>query len=551
VTDPAGPGRPAPPPGAAPRLAVALALAALAAGLVLRFAHLERRPFSADEMWTAYRVAGVHSSEVKAETIGAGPRTAAALVEFFRPRADRSALEVVRLHASDEPHHGPLFFAATRLFAKAAGDGTAALRAFAALTSCLLIPAAYLLGRDLRARGADPLAGLLLAALAAVAPALVAYGQDARPHGPALALLAWSSWMLLVACREGTARDLGAYAALVAATLLDFPAAALGFAAHAAYVAALRRSGAGAPPTRGVLLAWAAAAAVTAPWWVNLLRLHGKARGMLGWTGWPLSLAGQLDGWVVFLARCVGDPRWAGAPPSKAVSVASAGGLAALVAALSVAGGASLLRRAGAPAAVLAAGLAASALLPLAAADLAVGGQRSSVGRHMVSSLLGVEVLLAAGIAALLGGAAPARRATGTAALALVLASALAADVAFVRSDLSWAQVKGDRVLAVIRAVGPEPGALVVWRPGVEQGRDVVLAAARSVPPETLFQSFDPGAPAIPPEVRRVATLGETDALAAALAAQGFAPEGGAPLSPLVRSHARRAAPVGGDGTAR
>jgi len=110
------------------------------------------------------------------------------ILTFFRADA-ASPLGVLRNQLRD--CQTPLHDLLTWFLVRACGDGEIVARLPAALFGAALVPAAWALARETFGAGAAAVAG----ALAAVAPVLVAYGQEGRPY----ALFALLSALLLLA----------------------------------------------------------------------------------------------------------------------------------------------------------------------------------------------------------------------------------------------------------------------------------------------------------------------------------------------------------------
>jgi mannosyltransferase len=96
--------------------------------------------------------------------------------------------------------HVPAYFAllwATHTFT---GEAEWALRLPSVLTSASVAIALPLIGREL----GGPLAGVIAAALFAFSPYVIFWSQEAKPEATALAVAAWSTYLLLVAARRRT-----------------------------------------------------------------------------------------------------------------------------------------------------------------------------------------------------------------------------------------------------------------------------------------------------------------------------------------------------------
>jgi hypothetical protein len=102
---------------------------------------------------------------------------------------------------ANEPNP-PLYFVVGWLWAKLFGTGEAGLRSLSAIAGTVVIPIAYLCGRELVSRRA----GLLAAALAAVSPFMIWYSQEAREYMLFAALCGASLLFFVRARREPTTR---------------------------------------------------------------------------------------------------------------------------------------------------------------------------------------------------------------------------------------------------------------------------------------------------------------------------------------------------------
>ncbi len=105
--------------------------------------------------------------------------------------AERSLALIVAGAAGDI--HPPLYYIALKYWRAVFGEGEAALRAFSAACSVLIVPCAYLLGRD----AFDRRAGLVAAFLLAVMPFAIYYAQEARMYALLALCAAASTWAVL------------------------------------------------------------------------------------------------------------------------------------------------------------------------------------------------------------------------------------------------------------------------------------------------------------------------------------------------------------------
>ena len=165
----------------------------------------------------------------------------------------------------------PLYYAVAWVWTQVTGTGPVGLRSLSALCGVLLIPVAYLIGRELRGRRA----GLLAAALVAVNPMFLWYSQEARAYAM-LALFCGLSLLYCVrALRGGRPRDLTLWGVFSALALATHYFAVFPLAAEIALL--LRRRGRAA--WRGL---WVIGVAVLA---LAPLAIHQMSYGHAEWIG--------------------------------------------------------------------------------------------------------------------------------------------------------------------------------------------------------------------------------------------------------------------------
>jgi mannosyltransferase len=110
----------------------------------------------------------------------------------------------------------PLYYLVARGWVVLFGDGEVGLRALSALTGTLTIPVVYAAAEAITSRKT----ALVVAALAAVNPALVWYSQEARSYAMVVLLGALSLLFLVRAVRSGSKRDTAWWAVTGALALL-------------------------------------------------------------------------------------------------------------------------------------------------------------------------------------------------------------------------------------------------------------------------------------------------------------------------------------------
>jgi hypothetical protein len=505
---------------AATAIAAALAVAAILLGAGLRVAFIGRSVMSHDEVYTVARAAGFWMSEVDAAAYPADEAVlpagrVAAILHPERPR--HGPLHVIAAIAEEEPHHAPPYYLVEWALARFGVASLAGLRAPSVLAALALILACGFIGRRL---GGDALSGLLAAAVVALAPLAFAFSLEARPHLPALAALGVATAILIHAVRQeveagpaGAGRGAWvAYGAAVALVPYMHAAATAGVLSHAAFALLDPPPEARRRVLRRFALAAGLGALAYAPWALNGLYRHRHLGDMLAWT--TRDGGALLDGWW---QRAKDGRMW----PDQAGLPAPTRGLLALAPLPAAVLGLRYLPR---RALLIPATLAASAFAVVGAIDLARHSHASTVGRYIESSLLGLDLLLALGVAGLLRAPGAARPALGLALLAAALAAGGVSCVGVARSEAPSNVFSSYDTATIARASDARPDALVICAKdpdGTSLGR--ALALACTLPPDRAVLLHRPERPLhIPGSFARALVYQDATPLLPALAAAGF-----------------------------
>lgn len=429
-------------------MVLAVAIVCVALGVVLRFVNLDARSYSNDEATTSIRVAGSSLAEWTSMRDGR-IRTVDQLRPFQTLIAGRTAADTVRALAVEDPQHPPLYYLLDRAWTQLAGTSVAQHRAVSAVFGVLAIGAAFLLGMEL---GGTLLAGWILAALVAVSPFHLVYAQQAREYALWAFLVLLSTWLLLRALRLGTWRRWAWYALAVAVGLYTDLLFLITVLAQAAVVAAIGR------PVRGALLAWGAATAgavvAFAPWLVAVY--HG--RHLLtnnNYLGAKLPASVFLAKWVFNASTTFVDLQY-----RHPVALLLLPVLAIVVVALAIVA----LRRGEPRALVAAVALVVVTAVAMTALDLVRHESRSTAARYLIPTWIGVELLVATGIAALVRSGVPAARVRGALAFAFLVALGGWSAIAETRADWSWADSSAAPLRPVAAAINATPNALLIFK---------------------------------------------------------------------------------------
>lgn len=422
---------------------------ALLLGAWVRTNGAERRWVWQDEVTTLLHVAGRTGPDVDA----GAPRTFGDLAADLRDPAPGGAGRVVAALAREDAQHPPLYYLAQRVWHDAGGD-VLGRRSLSIALGALSVAAIGWFGFVLGGKRA----GMLSAALAAVSPFLVLYGQQMREYGLWCGFIALSSGVVVVATRRGRATDWAAYAAASAAALWTSPLSLLLAPAHAAYAlyAGGRRR------LAQCALAYAVALVAFAPWAWVMFGGRAQIAESNAWSGGAYSLA-ALGAKLLFTeSSSITDLAYA----NRFGILVSGFALLAIAAAAVY-----LVRREREIAVALGAIAIATALLPLLA-DLVLGSHRTASSRYLCPLVVVTLVALGCALARL-----PDRLAASGAALLVAIG---AVSSAIGTSQPVWWDNHGDASLIEIARVLARDRAPTLLHDGPCVG---LLGLARIAPP--------------------------------------------------------------------
>jgi uncharacterized membrane protein len=469
------------------RVVGVVAIAVVVFGVVARFTELGRLFYFHDEATTSLRVSGRTDADVERAVAGRW-LTARDLSAFQRP-SGRSLVDSIHSLAVDDPQHPPLYFGLARLWPDVAGSSPAALRALSAAIGTIAFAAVGWLAWELFA---GALTVLLAVALFAVSPFQILYAQQAREYALWTLLTAAASAALLAALRTRGRRMWGLYALLLTASLYTFPNAVLVAAAHGIYVAARER--------RALFrFAVCAAAAVVlfVPWLGVIVLERGAFEAGTSWTSEAIPFAELVKSWIVTAAVPLVD-----------VSSLSGGDLAlgGAAVALEVAALVIVWRAAARSAALFVLLLVLVPVLPLAIADAATGGIRSTIPRYLAPTMLGLSLALAFALARGLAAVRPAPRLAAGLASGLVVAAGVASYAHRLDARVWWTADDGAAAtsLAVSRTLDAHPRSVLV-----ATGPGTVLELSHYLRPSTrIYVALDGRLPSLPRDADAVYLYG-------------------------------------------
>ena len=163
-----------------------LIIVVLILGIFFRFVNVDRKVFWHDEVHTALRISGYDTPQTKAQIFTGQVIDIAAIQKFQKINPDKNVVNTIISLATDDPHHPPLYYVLTRIWAQLFGDSVASLRIPSVIISLLVLPLAYWFCWELFH---SSLVAWFAVSFFAISPFQVIYAQEAREY---------SLWIVMV-----------------------------------------------------------------------------------------------------------------------------------------------------------------------------------------------------------------------------------------------------------------------------------------------------------------------------------------------------------------
>lgn len=361
----------------------------LVLGLFFRFVNIDKKFYWYDEVFTSLRISGYTQTEIF-RSLGngkvVGPQD---LMKYQRPSREKKFGDTVKSLAIEEPQLPPLYFVAVKYWVQIFGDSVAVTRSFSALMSLLVFPCLYWLCRELFA---PPEVAWIAVGLVAVSPLHVLYAQEARPYSlwPAMILLCGAS--LLRALRLQTKISWGIYAIATILGIYTHLFSVLVAIGHGIYVLLIE----GFKLNKKVIcyaIAMAGSALAFTPWLLILIVNKKAATGATNWSDMQTSRLSLVKNWAGNIGRLFFDLGLTSESPSIYLIPFAVANLILL----GIAGYAVYFLCTQTRKQVWLFVLAMMAVTALAVIvpDVILGGIRSTKGRYLFPTYLGIEIAVA------------------------------------------------------------------------------------------------------------------------------------------------------------
>jgi len=370
-----------------------LVIVVLLLGVFFRFVNLDQKVYWGDEAYSSLRIAGYTTEEVVEATYTGQEIGVEELQKYQRPNTERGLVDTLKVLASEDSIHPPLYYIKARFWEQLFGSSVAVKRSLPVLISLLAFPCLYWLCLEVFN---SSLTAWVALALVAVSPIHLLYAQEVREYSLWTVSVLLSSASLLYALRVQTKWSWRIYALTLALSLYSHLFSGMVAIAQGIYVF-IRERFCWSQRLKSYLLAAILGLLLFSPWLFIFLDNKRQAYEQWEWTTESLSPLKFYQSWVANLIRGFLDVQVASQDPFEPLySYNSPITYLMLLIFLLVAYAIYFLFRQ-APKSVwlFVLILMAATTLPLVLLDLKSGGQRSTISRYHLPSYLGIQLAVA------------------------------------------------------------------------------------------------------------------------------------------------------------
>ncbi len=379
-----------------------LGLVLLGLGILFRWGNLHQ-VYWHDEAYTSLRLSGYTSIEVKQNLFQNRLVSLQDLLHYQEINQSRTPLDTINSLALDDAQHPPLYYILAWGWAAIFGKSIWVIRSFSALVSLLSLPAIYWLCQELfalttfqfsnfsnsflRINNQGKLTGIIAMILVALSPFHILYAQEAREYALWAGLTLGMSAAFLRSIRLHNFRNWGLYTIFLIASLYTSPLSGFVAIGQGIYIVIWERC----RPTKRLLayvLSSIIGLLIFLPWLLILLK-DGALAGA-SWTSQPVPFDIWLKLWGLNIVRCFiltegdfGFDTWQVYITLPFLLVLISYSLYFLC------------RYAPRRICLFILIFIGASSLPLVLPDLILGGQRSTAGRYLVPTILGIQLAIA------------------------------------------------------------------------------------------------------------------------------------------------------------
>ena len=449
-------------------------VAIIAIGVVFRFAHLDRKVYWHDEIYTSLRVSGYIGWQVSKASFNNQFLTAEDLQTYQRLNPELGIDDTLR-SLMTHPEHPPLYYLLLRLWMDNFGSSVAVARSFSAVLSLVTFPLLYLLANELFLA---PGVGWIAIALLAVSPVHVLYAQEARQYSLWTISILLSSLTLLRSTRLNRSDDWIVYSVATAFNLYTNLLSILITFSQQLWVV-LAEGFRWSSRVKRSILAISFAGLAFAPWLGILIENWTYVRSVTSWSersphNFPIAKF-----WGKHLTRSFIDF------DGKTWEFLPQGTVLYLLLALTIVATIYLVRHA--PKRVwvfmLSLGI---AVLPLMVPDVLFGGMRSKNTRYFMGVIIGFELIISYLIYGLLTAKVRWQPKLGSALFALLIALGIASCVQNAQAEAWWNKGWSAETMRAISQIQQASAPVIISHPSDTNFGDLVTFSHK-VNPQTQF----------------------------------------------------------------
>lgn len=442
---------------------IAVCIGLIALGVIFRFGNLNQ-VYWHDETFTALRMSGYTAPDVKADIFNGTLVTVDDLMYYQWPNEERTVVDTVDSLIIDDPQHPPVYYVLIRQWVAALGNSIGIARSLSVFISLLSFPAMYWFCQELftvaDTRQQFPplqrqLTSLFTTVLLALSPFHVLYSQEAREYALWTVLILTLNAVFLRAIRHFTGLNWIFYTGLLVTSLYTHPFTGFFALGHGVYLLAVEKF----RPSRQAIagcLAIVVGLSSFIPWAWILLRNSFDTIG-LSWTSVPLPFSVLLKVWGLHVVRGFFLTRGDFGFDTWQVYVGLP--LALLLIAYSLY---FICRHTPWRFWLFVLLLISSSCLPLILPDLILGGQRSTAGRYLVPTVIGVQIAIATVLMMQSQVKNRLSRRCWRSVTAIVLMLAIVSNFSILKADSTWPKFLSYGMPEVARIVNKSPDPLVI-----------------------------------------------------------------------------------------
>jgi uncharacterized membrane protein len=369
----------------------------LTIGILVRCVNLDRKVYWHDEVYTSVRVAGYEGDWISDRIFTSRIISAEDILKFQEIRPGSNLIDVVKVLAT-HPEHPPLYYFLARIWWELFGSSVTTIRSLAVVFSLLVFPSIYWLVWELFQSAK---VGWMAMAIVAVSPFHLLYAQEAREYSLWTVTILLASAALLRAIRLKSKPMWIVYAITLALNFYISILSVFVVAIHAIYVAITE----GLPWLKSIkspqltstensknifhfVSASIGAVILFSPWIITIIYYLGYLQDKTSWTNIKRNFSDLLLMWQLHLSNIFID--W-----HPMVNSSIAPGISVILIILIGWSINYVYRQEGKKTGLFISLLIGVNIAGLILPDLIFGGQRSSMTRYFLPSILGIEIAVA------------------------------------------------------------------------------------------------------------------------------------------------------------